>query len=241
MHPDTSRTRHTTTFDWGSPSELRALLHLLHLVSPALPLGGYAYSQGLEYAVQAGWVRDESTAHDWIGGIARAAVGTLDLPILLRLYRAWRDGNAEAIEAWNAKLLAARETAELRAEDHNLGAALARVLEQLDMPHARPWRRTPAALATLFSLAAFRWAIPEEAALAGYLWAWSENQVLCALRLVPLGQSAGQRLLKRLGDAIPEVVSRASALEDAQICVSAFGQPLASALHETQYTRLFRS
>jgi urease accessory protein len=222
-------------------TESLALLRLFHLVSPALPVGAYAYSQGLEYAVQAGWVTDEASTFEWLQGLARFGVGTLDLPILQRLHRAWSGDDEAAVHAWNAQLIAARESAELRAEERHLGTALARVLVELELPEARAWQQRDPAFATLFSLAAVRWQIATGPTLSGYIWAWSENQVLAAVKLVPLGQSAGQRLLHRMTDLLPQVVAQALTLPDEAIGTSAVSQVLASALHESQYSRLFRS
>jgi urease accessory protein len=218
-----------------------ALLRLCHLVSPALPVGAYAYSQGLEYAVHAGWVHDEASTLDWLSGLSHHALGTLDLPLLLRLQRAWLAADLSAVRAWSAQLIAARETAELRAEELHLGRALARVLVELEIGDAAEWQQAAPAFATMFSLAAARWNINATDTLAGYLWAWSENQVLAAVKLVPLGQSAGQRLLHRLTAAMPAIVERAQTLGDDAIGVGTVSQVFASALHESQYTRLFRS
>jgi urease accessory protein len=218
-----------------------ALLRLCHLVSPALPIGAYAYSQGMEFGVQAGWVHDEPSALEWLQGLSRHGVGTLDLPLLLRLHRAWCAGDLAQVAHWDAQLLAARESAEARAEERHLGRSLARVLVELEIREAHAWGEASASFATLFSLAAVRWEIPELETLSGYLWTWSENQVLAAVKLVPLGQSAGQRLLFRLTAAMPEIIERAQRLADEAIGVSVVSQALASALHETQYSRLFRS
>jgi len=223
------------------PPDPRALLRLCLLVSPALPVGAYAYSQGLEHAVQAGWVRDESSTYDWLHGLLHHAVGTLDLPILLRLYHAWRVDDAAAVVFWNAQLVAARETAELRAEELHLGRALARVLASLEVAPASAWLEAAAAFCTMFSLAAVRWDIPAGDALCGYLWSWTENQVLAAIKLVPLGQTAGQRLLHRLIESMPAIAAGAMVIPDDSIGVGAVLQPIGSALHETQYSRLFRS
>jgi len=225
----------------ASDRDPQALLRLCHLVSPALPVGAYAYSQGLEYAVHAGWVHDEASTLEWLQGLSRSSVGTLDLPILLRLHRAWGASDASAVRHWNAQLIAARETSELRAEELHLGLALARVLIELEIGEAGEWIEAAPAFATLFALAAVRWHIGAGDALAGYLWAWSENQVLAAVKLVPLGQSAGQRLLHRLTAAMPAIVERARTLADDAIGVSTVSQAIASALHESQYSRLFRS
>ena len=217
------------------------LLRLFHLVSPAVPIGAYAYSQGLEYAVQAGWVHDEASTFDWLSGLACHALGTLDLPILLRLHRAWHAHDAVAVQYWTQWLIAARETAELRAEEQHLGRALARVLVELELVEASAWRDATPAWATLFALAAARWDIGERATLSGYLWSWSENQLLAAVKLVPLGQSAGQRVLHQLIAGMPAIVERARGVDDADISVATVSQALASAQHESQYTRLFRS
>ena len=218
-----------------------AILRLFHLVSPALPVGAYAYSQGLEYAVEAGWVTDEASTLHWLQGLSRYSLATLDLPLLLRLHRCWQRNDLTGVRTWTAWLIAARETAEVRAEERHLGGALARVLCELDIVEAREWRYGESSFATLFSLAASRWHIAEPDALSGYLWAWTENQVLAAIKLVPLGQSAGQRLLHRLTEDMPELTALAEHLGDADIGVSVVRPILASALHETQYSRLFRS
>ena len=225
----------------ASDRDPHALLRLCHLVSPALPVGAYAYSQGLEYAVHAGWVHDEASTLDWLQGLSANAIGTLDLPILLRLYRAWSIADLPGVRHWSAQLLAARETSELRAEELHLGRALARVLVELEIGEAGEWQQAAPAFATLFSLAAVRWRIEAADALRGYLWTWSENQVLAALKLVPLGQSSGQRLLHRLTAAMPGIVERAQTLGDEAIGVGSLSQAFASALHESQYSRLFRS
>jgi urease accessory protein len=225
----------------ASDRDPHALLRLCHLVSPALPVGAYAYSQGLEYAVHAGWVHDEPTTLEWLQGVSHSGLGTLDLPILLRLHRAWSAPDMSAVRHWNAQLIASRETSELRAEELHLGHALARVLIELEIGEAGDWQHSASAFATLFSLAAVRWHIEAGDALRGYLWAWSENQVLAAVKLVPLGQSAGQRLLHRLTAAMPAIVERAHTLADDAIGVGTVSQAHASALHESQYSRLFRS
>jgi urease accessory protein len=218
-----------------------AILRLFHLVSPALPVGAYAYSQGLEYAVEAGWVTDEASTLHWLQGLSRYSLATLDLPLLLRLQRCWQRSDLPGVRTWTAWLIAARETMEMRAEERHLGGALARVLCELEVADAREWRDGEASFATLFGLAASRWHIAEPDALGGYLWAWTENQVLAAIKLVPLGQSAGQRLLHRLTEDMPELIALAEHLGDADIGVAVVRPMLASALHETQYSRLFRS
>jgi urease accessory protein len=242
------RTRIRTTEPHATPamSQVPALLRLLHLASPALPIGAFHFSQGLEYAVEAGWVRDERSAFEWIAGIARGSLATLDLPVLYRLHAAWVLDDSEAVLRWNAFLVACRETAELRAEDRHLGAALLRVLTELGLTtelFARTTAHDQAGVthATAFAFACARWNIAPLDVMRTYAWAWSENQVLAAVKLVPLGQSAGQRLLHALYTQIDSWSTRASHLMDSDIGLSAGCQSLASARHETQYTRLFRS
>ena len=219
-----------------------SLLRLLQLTSPALPVGAYAYSQGLEYAIQAGWVNDESSARDWIGGILEHALTQLDGPVLLRLLSAWEEQDPERVRYWNRFILASRESRELQQEDAHLGQALARLLNDLGMTKAGPFiREQKAAFVTLFSLAVVRWQVSAADALQGYLWSWTENQVAAAIKLVPLGQTAGQRMLLALGERIPRFAGRAAEVGDDDIGQITQGLAMASAWHETQYSRLFRS
>jgi urease accessory protein len=219
-----------------------ALLRLMQLASPSLPIGMYSYSQGMERAVADGWITAERQAGEWIGGILERCQARVDVPVLARLYDAWSTADTAAVERWSEVLHACRETAELRAEDRQTGQALARVLNGLGIDRAEAWNRHPSAtLATCFALAAVVWNIPRHQAAVGYLWSWLENQVLCAVKLVPLGQAAGQRLLLDLAGRIPGLADAALALGDKDIGGSAFSLALASSRHETQYSRLFRS
>jgi urease accessory protein len=219
-----------------------ALMRLLQIVSPALPIGAFAYSQGLEQTVSEGWVTDEAEAAAWLLGLLESSFATLDLPVLARLISAWHAGDVATVERWSAWLTACRPTRELRAEDRQLGAALARVLVALDLEDAASWTtRTYVTHAAMFALAAVRFEVPIEAALAGHAFSWAEAITSAAVRLVPLGQNAGQRLLAAAGAAIPAIVKRALALPDQEIGSAAPGQAIASARHETLYSRLFRS
>ena len=192
--------------------------------------------------MERGWVRDEAGAGDWIFGLLDHNLRLLDLPIFARLYRGWRDSDAEAVKRWNARLHASREAAELQREDRQLGAALARLLADLGLAEAAPWRNAPrVCFAALFALAAARWDIPLPQAATGYAWTWVENQVIAATRLIPLGQTASQRLLVAAGPAITAAVDEGLALPDEDIGAASPGLALAGALHETQYSRLFRS
>lgn len=219
-----------------------ALLRLLQLASPALPIGAFAYSQGLERAVEDGWVKDEESAREWILGLLAHGLGALEVPVLARLRRALEEGRPDEVRRWNDFLFASRGAAELQAEDQRLGSALARLLVTLGIEEAGAWVSEPRAThLTLFALASARWEIPVAAAASGLLFAWAENQVGAACRLVPLGQSAGQRIVSAAGAAIPGAVARGLALDDDGIGFQAPRHALAAARHETQYSRIFRS
>ncbi len=218
------------------------LLRLLQLVSPALPIGMYSYSQGMERAIDDSWLVSDKDCFEWLRGIMHHAQTPTDAAYLSRLHLAWSQGDTASVEYWSSELLACRESQELRDEDRQTGQALARLLVNLEIPEAQAWLRHPdATLAGLFSLAAVKWRLSCQDTLSAYLWGWLENQVLSAVKLVPLGQVAGQQLLYRLASEIPVCVQQAMALSDQDLGGSAWGQVLASGRHEMQYSRLFRS
>jgi urease accessory protein len=218
------------------------LLRLLQLASPMLPVGAYAYSQGLEWAVESGWVHDEASAADWIGGVLGQGPARLEVPVLARLYRAWTSDDLAQAHHWSRYLDAARESGELQAEARQLGESLAVLLAQLGIEAARDWKEIEyAGFPTLFALAGVHYRVPLPETALGYLWAWCENQVAAAMKLVPLGQAAGQRILSALIGQLPAAVERGLALTDDEIGVLTPRLAIGSARHETQYTRLFRS
>lgn len=226
----------------ASVPDATRLLRLLHLASPALPIGAFHFSQGLEYAVEAGWIRDESSASEWIDGMAHHAMGTLDLPVLARLRAAYAANDAQRVEHWSMRVLAMRETEELRAEDRHMGHALARILVELGVgPPLTARERDSASYVAQFARACAAWSIAEADTLQTYAWAWAENQTLAAIKLVPLGQSAGQRILHSLIPKLQLIAQRAASMSDEEIGTASVMQAFASARHETQYTRLFRS
>lgn len=219
-----------------------ATLRLWQLISPALPVGAYAYSQGLEYAIEAGWLKTETDVHGWIKGQLQHNLAYLDIPILKRLYQAWSSNDQHAISHWTRYLLVSREAAELKTEDQNLGRALATLLTQLDIAEAEAYTLSEqVAFAAMLALAACRWQISQQEIAQAYLWMWCENQVAAAIKLVPLGQTSGQKMLLGLADVIPDAVETGLKVTDDHIGMSAPGLGIASALHETQYSRLFRS
>jgi urease accessory protein len=218
------------------------LLRLLHLASPALPIGAFHFSQGLEYAVEVRSVSDEKSALGWIGGLLEGSLQTLDLPILSRLHQGWVQDDLENVLSWNASLIAMRETAEARAEDLHMGTALSKVLADLDIEVPQVERFAGRiSYAAAFSLACSRWQVSPLDTLQAYAWAWAETQVIAAIKLVPLGQRAGQRILHALIPTLQSAASRALTVTDDEIGIGGVMQAFASARHETQYTRLFRS
>jgi urease accessory protein len=198
------------------------LARLLQLASPTLPVGAYSYSQGLEAAVEAGIVSDAASAERWIADVLEFSVARSDAPLLWQMLHG---------EDRNELFAASRETAELRAETLQMGHSLARLLEDLGFGEMRKDLTFPAA----FAIAARRWEIEPRAALVAYLWSWLENQVMAAVKAVPLGQTAGQKILLSLGARLENVSC------EAEFSNFAPGLSILSSRHETQYSRLFRS
>ena len=204
-----------------------SLARLLQLASPALPVGAYSYSQGLEAAVEAGVVKDAETAGRWIADVFELSVATMDAPLLFALFdRSSSSGDL------NELYLASRETAELRAETVQMGYSLCRLLSELgvqDVPQGE------VAFPVAFAFAAGAWGIEPRAAVEAYLWSWLENQVMAAVKAVPLGQTAGQKMLLSLASRISSVEMKVEFKNFAP------GLAILSCRHETQYSRLFRS
>lgn len=226
------------------PDEI-GLLRLLQLTSPSLPIGAFAWSQGLEAAVQAGWIGNEAQAADWLAGVLDHALARLDVPVLLRLHGAIAGPHLTLAGQWNRWLLACRETHELLQEDTHIGAALLRLLLDLDAPVAQRWQaaqgRTPLSYTAAFALATVHADVPPRTAALGYLWAWSENQATALIKLGVLGQTGAQRLLNRLHPVIQAALDLGLGLADDEIGAALPGLALASTHHETQHSRLFRS
>ena len=222
-----------------------ALVRLLQLASPALPIGAYSYSQGLEWVVEQGDIRDAESACTWIGEMLELVVAPGEAAILWRLLEAARDCEWREAADWNDIFRVSRETAELRAETEQMGGSLARLAGELglldDAARNAAQAIAPVTLPAAYALIARGFGIAPEKALTAYVFSWLENQVLCAMKTVPLGQFAGQRMLFELGARVPATVARARSIGDDEISTFAPGLALASSRHETQYTRLFRS
>ena len=226
----------------GTTEPARAMMRLMQLVSPSLPIGSFTYSQGIEWAVECGWIDSAETLGDWVEDQLMTTILHLDLPVLQRLYAAARKGDAGMLETWSQFLLASRETAELRQEEISRGRALADLIVALGVPNAAAWKPLLASCqAAGFATAAAGWQIPYSDAAGGYAWSWLENLVLAAVKIIPLGQTEGQQLLMRLAERLPEAVERSLVIEDEMIGASNPALAIASSRHETQYTRLFRS
>jgi urease accessory protein len=210
-----------------------SLARLLQLASPALPVGAYSYTGGLESAVEAGIVNDAASAERWIGDVLEHSIARMEAAVLWRMMR-----DPGALRDWNDFFLASRETAELRAETAQMGYSLARLLEDIQVGKVDIDEPSfPAAFA--FAVAA--WKIDPAAALQAYLWSWLENQAMAALKSVPLGQTEAQRMLLRLGDRLAGIARDVAALEDDELANFTPGLAILSSRHETQYSRLFRS
>ena len=216
-------------------------LRLLQLVSPSLPVGAYSYSQGLEAAVEAGIVRDAASARRWIGDVLAISMQGMEAPVFLRVATAWERQDLTAARRWNEEFVASRETSELRAETLQMAYSLRNLLRDLGEDVGPLEAIDDLAYPTVFAFAVARWNIDAREALGAYLFAWLENQMLAALKSVPLGQTDGQRILMELSGRIPAVVEAAAAAGDDDLANLAPGLALLSARHETQYTRIFRS
>lgn len=220
----------------------KASIRLLQLVSPTLPIGSYSYSQGLEWVVEAGTVGNEQDARQWIGDCLEHGVARCEAIYLGHMLAAWNVCDTARLAQLDAEFIASRETAELRAESLQMGHSMAKLLHDLaDFPTAALAEFTPCSFPLAWSCAAAHWQIPAKEAIAAYLWAWLENQVMAALKAVPLGQTAGQRLLLALGERLPDLARQAAAAPLESSCNFLPMFAIASSLHETQYSRIFRS
>ena len=211
------------------------LVHALHLFSPSLPIGAFAFSQGLEAAIDTGHVRDTESLSRWCESVMRFSLATLDCHYAVRAYRATSGTTFCEI---NAEMLASRETHELLQEDLLLGAAFKKwaVDQGIDVPDAHEY-----SLICLYGWVAARYGLPEDWLISGILWSWLENQMIVAAKAIPLGQNALQNILAELKPQISECVDQSleSLSTDPSSTVPLLS--ILSAQHEAQYSRLFRS
>ena len=219
-----------------------ARLRLLHFLSPALPVGSYSYSQGLEWAVEAKWVVDESSFIPWIASQIASVLAEQELPLLVRLYNAVMHDDLEKFNYWCQFTVALRDTAELRKEEQSRADAYLRVLEIIEPPN-HVWHREFFAKTPLASIAYFavRNAINMESLLEAYAHVWLETNVVSGVKIIPLGQSAGQRILFEASPKITDAIATALQIDDESVGISMPALSHASCHHETQYSRVYRS
>ncbi len=218
----------------------QAMLRIMQLSSVSLPVGGYAFSQGMEYAIETGWVTKQQQVADWTALQLTQSLARVDLPVLRLAMDAWATQDEGRIVELNDLVLACRETKELRLNDTAMGEALARLLRSLEIP--TPFvRLEDISFVVLFAIAAKHWQIDYDTAALGFAWSWLENQIAAATKLVPLGQTQAQKLLGELQPVLMEAITLADQLDEDDIGAGLPAVAIASCLHETQYSRLFRS
>ena len=219
-----------------------ASARLLQLVSTALPVGAFTYSQGLEWAVEHQWVNSEDTLHAWLENQLQTNIASLEAPLFIRMVDALERSDMFAFSNWVSYLVASRETAELRAEEAQRGRAMARLLPQLELSiSTEELQILKQSQLAGFAWATSHWQITTDDALLAWLFSWIENSVLAGVKLIPLGQTQGQQIIFSLCRVLETVVTGARNIPDDELGFSCSAQVIASSMHETQYTRLYRS
>jgi urease accessory protein len=219
------------------------LLCLLQLASPALPVGGYSYSEGLETLVEDGAIAHPENLKHWLEMELRYGAIRMEAAVMIRSYQSVQAGDFQKLSSWNSWLSAARETEELRASSLGMGRSLIRLLIELQ-PQMKPITAAvgnSCNYAIAFAIAAAYWQINIQAALLGYLYSWSNNLITAGVKLVPLGQTSGQKILLELQPLLSHATAQILNLEDDELSCCTWGLSLASMRHEILYTRLFRS
>jgi urease accessory protein len=225
------------------------LLCLLQLAFA--PVGAYSYSEGIESLVETGAIDSEVSLRNWLQDSLQFGAIRVEAAVAVRALRAAKIGDLTALSYWNGWATAAKETEELRSQSWQMGRTLLRLLLDLRSPTPTPLITivqqfvesggNPCNFAIGFGIAAACWQIEEEAALLGYLYSWATNLASAGVKLIPLGQTAGQQLLLDLRSQISCTAQEVLKLEDDELGSCSWGLALASMAHETQYTRLFRS
>jgi len=228
----------------SSHSPLR-LNRLLQLCSANLPVGGFSFSQGLEYAVEMGWVDNPASTKDWISFNLNQSIAYTDLALLKRLQKALVEDDLGSFHKWNQHALACRESNELYLADVAMGKALMRLLKDIQGIDSQNYveltQEKEISFVSAFALSAYLFGLELTAMQSGFCWAYIDSQVAAATKLVPLGQTQGQNLLFELSEQVEQAIEQANQIDDDNIGASLPRLAMASAWHETQYTRLFRS
>ncbi|MCL1470940.1 urease accessory protein UreF [Argonema antarcticum] len=220
-----------------------ALLSLLQLTNSALPVGAYSYSEGLENLIEVGTIKNTQSLKHWLEQELRYGAIRLEASVMVRGYTSVKLGDLDTLSYWNGWASAARETEELREQSWQMGRALVRLLQHLQPQLTSVFTELGETCnyALAFGIAAAHWQICDRASVLGYLHSWATNLVTAGVKLIPLGQTAGQQLLLDLHPTIISATTEILALDDDQLSSCGWGLSLASMAHETQYTRLFRS
>ena len=218
----------------------KALLRILQLSSPSLPIGAYAYSQGVEAAVQSKLIFDEASSSEWLSSILINGLATNDLALINHAYKYWQNEDVDGIKALNQLSLALRETSELKQEDSHLAKALLRLAEPLGLEYPSEVKNK-ASYPIVYAYFIQYWAIPLQDALLAFAWSWLENQVAAMIKLVPLGQTQGQKLLLQMDECLIMAVEKSQLIDLNRVGSSLPNLAILSSQHETQYSRLFRS
>lgn len=221
------------------------LNRLLQLCSANLPVGGFSFSQGLEYAVEMGWLTSPKTTASWVTINLEESIAKTDLAILKRLFNALNSHNLQDFSYWNTHLIACRESHELLLADLAMGKALIRLIKQLSSLDVSAYQSiialTEISFVSAFALTAYLFQLDLVSAQSGYCWTYIDNQIAAATKLVPLGQTQAQNLLFELTENTQSIIEKSNQINDEDIGTSLPHLAMASAWHETQYSRLFRS
>jgi len=234
----------TVAVNWRMTMTSQGLsrFRLLQFLSPAAPVGSFSYSQGLEWAVESAWISNEKEFSNWIQSQIASVLPEQELPLLIRLYESAAAGDQAGFAHWGQFSLALRDTAELRNEELARADAYVRILDVIE-PIANPWQRHDLAKTPLASLAYFsvKQFIDLQSLLEAYAHFWLETSIVNGVKIIPLGQSAGQRMLFELSPQLIGAINTSRKIDDDQVGLSLPAMSHASSCHEVQYSRVYRS
>ncbi len=216
--------------------------------SPSFPVGSYTYSHGLEYAVEAGYVTDAASLKDWVGHIIGFGTGFLDAVIVAEIWNAIANKDNAAFMAIAERSAANRATREMALESNAQGTAFIdaigaswHVVGFEDWRSRLKLRNIPLTYPVAVGITAALHSVAQEQIVLAYLHGTVSNLVSAAMRLIPLGQSAGQTVIASLEPAIIDTQQRALETRLENTGTAAPMVDWTSMRHESQYTRLFRS